>query len=88
MLIFDIVSAAESLDASFGVNQLLFASEKWMAAGTDIQCDFFLCRTGIYPITARASDGNIVVFRMNFLLHVFLTSTIKMAASAAQSPQL
>ena len=48
-----------------------------MTIGANVQCDFLLCRTGLYPITASTGNGNIIVFRMNILLHLFLTSTNK-----------
>jgi hypothetical protein len=71
LLIFDFVSATESLDTSLGVNQLLFAGEERMTVGANVNRYLFSGGTGFYPVSARARYRYIVVLGMHVLLQLF-----------------
>src|SRR5579871_2862935 len=58
--------AAEALDASCGVDQLLLAGEERVAGGADFEDDVALVRgAGLKVSTAGALDGDGVVLRVN-----------------------
>jgi len=65
------ILAAEALDASGGVDQLLFAGEKRVAVGADFQMDIALMRrSGGKRVPASAHDADFVVCGMNLFFHL------------------
>ena len=65
------VLAAEAFNASGGVHQLLFAGEKWVAIGADLQVDVALMRrSGGKRVPASAHNAHVVVSGMNFFFHL------------------
>ena len=71
------VLAAEALDASCGIHQLLLAREKRVASRTDfnVQVAFF-CRTCLKSLAAGAGYGYLAICWMNLWFHCSLTLTI------------
>jgi hypothetical protein len=59
----------EALDAAFRVNQFLTAGEERMAARADFQVEFRLRRPRFPGRAAGAACVNVVVFRVDALLH-------------------
>src|SRR6266851_3601667 len=58
--------AAEALDATCGVDQLLLAGEEGVAGGADFEDDVALVRgAGLKVVSAGALDGDVVVVRVN-----------------------
>jgi len=66
---FAAVLAVKAFDSSRGVNQLLFAREKRVTAGTYFEPDLGLRRARLPRLTASAVNGGGNVFRMNVRLH-------------------
>jgi hypothetical protein len=63
------VPFAEALDASGGIDDLLLPREERVAVGADFDVEFFLGRTGLDHVAAKAGDGAVHVFGMYILLH-------------------
>jgi hypothetical protein len=63
------VFSAEAFDASRRINQLLAAGKKRVAIGTDFDLKILHRGTRFYNIAARAGDGRVEIFRMNFVFH-------------------
>src|SRR5690349_21583140 len=59
----------EPLDAPFGVDQLLTAGEERVAVGADLEVQLGLGRPGLPGCAARAARLDIVVLRVDPLLH-------------------
>ena len=64
-----IVSAAEFINATGGINETLLAREERMAGGADADADVFHRGAGVIDSAAGAGDGGIVTFGMSFLFH-------------------
>jgi hypothetical protein len=60
----------ESFDAAGRINELLFAREKGMTVGTDLQVNLGLRGSGTERLAACASDNRFDVFRMDTLFHI------------------
>jgi len=64
------VLAAEALDASGGIHQLLLAGEEWMAVGADFNTDVAPMRgAGGKRVAAGAMHTHFMVRRMNGCFH-------------------
>ena len=64
------VFAAEALDASGGIHELLLAGEKWMAGRAYFNADIaFVSRPRHKCISARAVHANFVISGMNGCFH-------------------
>ena len=64
------VLAPKAFHASCRVHQLLFAGEKWVAIGANLDVDIaFVSRTSGKAVTACAHDANFIVCGMNACLH-------------------
>ena len=65
------VTLVEAIDASCGIDQLLFTRKEWMASRTnfDVQVTF-AGGAGLERLAARASDGYFSVFGMNSWFHL------------------
>jgi hypothetical protein len=59
----------ESLNASSGIDQLLFAREKWMAGRTEFQSYFRLGGASLKFVPAGAGYEHFVILGMNFFFH-------------------
>ena len=59
----------ESLDSACGIDEFLLAGVEWMAHRADFGVYFFCGASGLEGISATASDGNRVVFRMYVFFH-------------------
>jgi hypothetical protein len=67
------VPFVEAIHASCSVNQLLFASEKWVACRTDLNMQVALfCGVCLKGLAARASYRNLIIFRVNSWFHYLL----------------
>src|SRR6476659_2744720 len=75
------IAAREFLHSARGIDELLFAGEKWMASGADTNLDVLLGRTGVINRTASAGDVGLVIFRMDVRFHG------KRASNLPLSPQ-
>ena len=64
------VAAREFLDATGGIDKLLFAGEKRMASGADADFNVPLRRTRVVDRAARTGDVGLVILRMNVRFHV------------------
>src|SRR5882724_8187748 len=64
------VAARELLDATRGIDELLFACEKRMASGTNADFNITPRRARVVNRAARAPDFRLVIFRMNGRFHV------------------
>ena len=65
------VLAAEALDASGGIHQLLLARKEWVAIGTDFNVDVALVRrTRGKRVPAGTVDAHFMVIGMDGCLHV------------------
>jgi hypothetical protein len=63
------VTAGEFFHASGGIDELLFAGEKWMASGTNTDLNITTRRAGVIDRAARADDVGLVIFWMNARFH-------------------
>ena len=68
------ITALEALDATTGVDQLLFAGVERMALAANFDVDLRLGVTGVNHVAAGASDGAVHIVRMDALLHGYFTS--------------
>lgn len=66
----DAVFLLETVDASAGIDELLLAREKRMAARANFDAEVGLDRTRLERIAASASDRCHLVLRMNALFHL------------------
>ena len=64
------VAARELLDATRGIDELLFACEKRMASGTNADFNITPRRARVVNRAASAADFRLVIFRMNGRFHV------------------
>ncbi len=65
------ILAAEALDATGGVHELLLAGEEWVAGGADFHADVTLVRRARGKcIPARAMHIDLAVMGMNGCFHV------------------
>ena len=72
------VTLIEAIDASGGIDQLLFAGKERVASRTDFYVQVTLAgRAGLEYLAARAGNGYFVVFGMNSWFH---SSSLSMAA--------
>ena len=65
----EIVSLLEFVDASTGVNKLLFAREVRMALGANFNADVLLCGTRLECVSACTHDGHVVIVGMDSFFH-------------------
>ena len=64
------VALVEAIDASCGIDQLLFSGKEWMASRTDFDVQVtFLGGASLEGLAARAGDGDFDVFWMNSWFH-------------------
>ena len=64
------VALIEAIDASCGIDQLLFTRKEWMASRTDFDVQVtFLGRARLERLAASAGDGDFNVFGMNSWFH-------------------
>ena len=71
----------EAINASTGVNQLLLAGIERVALGANLNTDVLLSGAGGKSVTAGATNGGLLVVRMDaffHLVHLFL-HTVKRA---------
>ena len=60
----------EAVNASAGVNQLLLAGIERVALGADFNTDLLLGGAGGEGVAASATDGGLLVLRMDAFFHV------------------
>ena len=63
-------SLVEPINASTGVNQLLLAGIERVALGADFNTDLLLGGAGGEGVAASATDGGLLVLRMDAFFHV------------------
>src|SRR5438105_364269 len=64
------VTAGEFFHAPGGIDEFLFAGEKWMASGTNTDLNIATRRAGVIHRAARTSDVGLVVLWMKGCCHV------------------
>ena len=65
------VALVEAIDASCGIDQLLFSGKEWMASRTDFDVQVtFLGGASLEGLAARAGNVNFDVFWMNSWFHL------------------
>jgi len=64
------VTPGEFFHASGGIDELLFAGEKWMASGTNTDLNIATRRAGVIHRAARTDDVGLVILWMNARFHV------------------
>jgi hypothetical protein len=64
------VTACEFFHAPGGIDELLFAGEKWMASGTNTDLNIATRRPGVIHRAARTNDVGLVILWMNARFHV------------------
>ena len=64
------VTAGEFFHAAGGIDELLFAGEKWMASGTNTDLNIPTRRAGVIHRAARAHDIGLVILWMNSCFHL------------------
>ena len=65
------VTLVEAIDASCGIDQLLFTRKERMASRTNFDVQVALASgAGLERLAARAGDGNFNVFGMNSWFHL------------------
>lgn len=86
-LLFTGVAFVETVNATGGVNQFLFAREKRMTLRADFDMQLVLHRRACREmISARADDVDFLVVRMNFSFHfLFLPVSLFRIRAAAQT---
>lgn len=65
------IAARVFLDASRGIDELLFPGEKRMAGGADANFNVLLGGAGVVDSTARAGDVGLEILWMNVRFHVW-----------------
>ena len=65
-----IESLVEPINTSTGVNQLLLAGIERVALGADFNTDLLLGGAGGEGVAASATDGGLLVLRMDAFFHV------------------
>ena len=63
-------SLVETINTSTGVNQLLLAGIERVALGADFNTDLLLGGAGGEGVAASATDGGLLVLRMDAFFHV------------------
>ena len=63
-------SLVETVNTSTGVNQLLLAGIERVALGADFNTDLLLGGAGGEGVAASATDGGLLVLRMDAFFHV------------------
>ena len=64
------VTLVKAVNASGGVNELLFTRKERVTLGTNFDMELFTHRrAGLERMTARAGDVDLLIFRMYFLFH-------------------
>ena len=64
------IAASEFLDASGGIDELLFAGEKGMTSGTNTDLNIAACGASVIHRPARAHHIGLVIFWMNACFHL------------------
>jgi hypothetical protein len=64
------VTAGKFLDATRGIDELLFAGKKGMTSGTNTNLDIATCRAGVIDSAARAHHIGLVILWMNACFHL------------------
>ena len=64
------ITAREFLDATGGVDELLFPGEKRMAGGADADSNVSFGRASVINRAARANDIGLLIIGMNVRLHI------------------
>ena len=71
------IALVEAIDASRGIDQLLFAGEERVACRTDFDVQIaFLGRASLKRLAASAGNGNIDVFGVNSWFHLILRHSL------------
>ena len=71
------IALVEAIDASSGIDQLLFAGEERMASRTNFDMQIaFLGRASLEGLAASAGNGNIDVFWVNSWFHLILRHSL------------
>ena len=65
------VATSKLFDTSGGIDELLFAREKWMTSGTNTDLNIPTRRAGVIHRAARANDIGLVILWMNARFHVW-----------------
>jgi hypothetical protein len=71
LILLDAVLLVELINTAAGVDQFLLAGIERMALGADLNGDVLLGGAGLDDRAASASDGGLLVIRMNSFLHCF-----------------
>jgi hypothetical protein len=64
------VAASEFFDTPGGIDELLFAREKWMTSSANTDLNIATRRAGVIHRAARAHNIGIVILWMNACFHV------------------
>ena len=70
-LLLDAVLLVELINTAAGVNQLLLAGVEGVALGADFNGDVLLGGAGLDDGAASASDGGLLIIRMDSFLHLY-----------------
>ena len=68
-LFVQIKALLKSVHTSAGINELLFSGKERMAFGTNFNVDVLLGRRSLDHVTACASNGGLIITRMDVLFH-------------------
>ena len=66
---FEVVATSEPFNATFAIDELLFARVERMALAANLDPDIFFRRTGVDNVAARTRYRRLKVFRMNTFTH-------------------
>ena len=71
------IALVEAIDASSGIDQLLFAGKERMASRTNFDVQItFLSRASFEGLATSAGNGNIDVFGVNSWFHLILRHSL------------
>jgi hypothetical protein len=71
------ITLVEAIDASRGIDQLLFAGEERVASRTNFDVQIaFLRRASLESLAASAANGNFDVFWVNSWFHLILRHSL------------
>ncbi len=71
-----LVLLAETVDSAFRINEFSLTGKEWVAGRTNIDV-VALGGASLIIRTARTTDGNSLIIRMNIWLHIKLSQLIK-----------
>ena len=70
-LLVEMELSIKPINASAGIDQLLFAGKERVTLGTDFDADILLCRAGLNHLSTGAGNRSRTVIRMDSFLHDF-----------------